>query len=103
MKEYTVCPLCSSLKNLETAAQKFGSDYPDTFLPPQAEQLKVIFDFKPSSSRAKILKQCPFCSTYYLYETDYEFLINGTEDEQTLTRLTHSEALTYLNKAHPQP
>jgi hypothetical protein len=31
--------------------------------------------------------RCPGCGTGYVYERGYEFLVGGTEDEETLTRL----------------
>ena len=42
--------------------------------------------------------RCPLCGTRYLYTTDYEYLTNGTEDEQTLRRLADdaADALRYL-------
>ena len=58
-------------------------------------------DFKPYDSRALQLKQCPECGTYYLYRTDYEYLVNGSEDEEVLTRLKPEEATEYL--ARPAP
>ncbi len=66
-------------------------------MPENAKKLIVIKDFKPNSDRLKQLKQCPECKTYYLYETDYEFLAFGSEDEEFLTRLTENEALELLN------
>ena len=36
------------------------------------------------------------CGTYYLYRTDYEYLVNGSEDEEYLTRLTEEQAAGYL-------
>jgi len=45
------------------------------------------------------LKQCAACGTYYLYETDYEYLVNGSEDEEVLTRLKEEEARELLREA----
>ena len=90
------CSICSTLKDKEYAFQKYGWDEDNTSLPESAYKLQMIADFNPNSSRAKCLKQCPECKTYYLYESDYEYLVNGTEDEQTLRRLTDEEAKEYL-------
>jgi hypothetical protein len=91
------CSICSDIKNKEYAFQKYGSEYNNSYLPENAKKLIVIKDFKPNSDRLKQLKQCPECKTYYLYETDYEFLAFGSEDEEFLTRLTENEALELLN------
>lgn len=42
------------------------------------------------------MKQCPECGTSYLYETEYEFLLGGSEDTQKLKRLTTEEAALYI-------
>ena len=59
-------------------------------------------DFKQHSSRKLQLQQCPQCATYYLYRTDYEFLVNGSEDEEELTRLTDEAAAEYLARPIPE-
>lgn len=94
---HQTCGICSQLSNKESAFQKFGSDY-GTSLPEASEKLEVVIDFKPNSGRKLQLKKCPECGTYYLYKTDYDYYINGSEDEQELTRLTESQASEYLKK-----
>ena len=96
MKKKNTCSICSQLKKKETAFQKFGSNYPDTFLPEASEKLEIVIDFKPSSERKKQLRKCPRCGIYYLYQSDYEYFPGGTEDEQELIRLTESEAKKYM-------
>jgi hypothetical protein len=97
--EAVLCSICSQLKDRETAFQKYGSSYPDTYLPAAAEQLEIVIDFRPLSERKIQLRRCPECGRYYLYQTDYEYLTNGTEDEQELIRLSDAEAEEYI-KAH---
>jgi hypothetical protein len=94
------CALCSSLKDGEYAFQKFGAPEQDTFLPAAAGSLIMVRDVGSRGSRELQLWQCPACSTYYLYRTDYEYLVNGTEDEQFLTRLTPDQAKEYLDPPH---
>lgn len=91
------CRVCSKLSDKEYARQKYGWEENNTYLPDAASQLKEIKDFLPYGSRKSILKQCQECGTYYLYETDYEYLVNGTEDEEFLTRLSDEEAKKYLD------
>ena len=92
----TSCLICSQLKEYEFAMQKHGREEEDSQLPAVIGQLVDVRDLKPNSSRSKILEQCPVCGAYYLYETDYEYLANGSEDTQTLTRLSAEEARQYL-------
>lgn len=90
------CHTCSTLADEETAYQKYGWEENNTHLPPAAGQLALVCDLKPYSSRQLQLKQCPECGTFYLYRTDYEYLVNGSEDEEFLTRLSPEEAAKYL-------
>ena len=93
----TPCPVCASLADREDAYQKFGSPENDVFLPPAVGQLDVARDFRPGSERKRQVLRCPHCGTAYLYETDYEFLAPGSEDEQHLTRLTPAQAAELLS------
>ncbi len=95
---YTKCSICSRLADVESAFQKYGWEEDNTYLPAAAGKLMLVKDFKPYSSRKLQLQQCPQCKTYYLYETDYEFLVNGSEDEEYLRRLSEEEAAEYLAK-----
>ncbi len=100
----TPCRLCSGLSDQEYAFQKYGWEKGSTYLPVAAEQLTLVRDLKPHSSRKLQIKQCPECGTFYLYKTDYEYFVNGSEDEEFLTRLSEKEASEYLktiyNKKH---
>lgn len=90
------CGMCGGLSEHETARQKFGWEENDTFLPGAANDLVVVRDLKPGSSRRREVRQCPQCGAYFLYESDYEYLVNGSEDEESLQRLTQDEAGKYL-------
>ena len=90
------CSICSQLAEREYATQKFGWEEDDTHMPAASGQLETVKDLKPDSSRNMILKRCPECGKYYLYESDYEYLAGGSEDSQQLTRLSEDEARGYL-------
>ena len=38
------------------------------------------------------VRRCPRCGTFYRYDCTYEYLVNGSEDEETLERMTPGEA-----------
>lgn len=95
---FDLCSTCSTLAEEEYAYQKYGAEEGNTFLPSTADKLIIIRDFAPYSSRKLQLRQCPECATYYLYRSDYEYLVNGTEDEEFLTRLSADQAADYLNR-----
>ncbi|MBM4423745.1 MAG: hypothetical protein FJ030_10175 [Chloroflexi bacterium] len=90
------CSICSQLAAQESAYQKYGWAEGDTHLPGAAYRLVIVKDLKPNSDRKLQLQQCPECGTYYEHKTDYEYLVNGTEDEQHLARLSDEEAGEYL-------
>lgn len=93
------CPLCAELRAVETASRKFGSPYPDTELPEAAGRLTVDHDFNPGGERARQLRRCPCCGTFYLYESHYESFAFGSEREERLTRLDSPEAAIYRAEA----
>jgi hypothetical protein len=93
---HLACNTCSSLLDEEYAFQKNGRPADDSHLPAAAGKLELVRDLDPISGRAKHLKRCPECGTYYFFRTDYEFLVEGTEDEQFLKRLTDEAAAGYL-------
>jgi hypothetical protein len=90
------CSICAQLAPLEHAAQKWGREEEDTSLPAASAALEPVRDFAPYSSRQRLLLRCPECRTHYLYCSDYEYLVNGSEDEQWLQRLTPEEAAALL-------
>lgn len=90
------CKTCSNLQDQEYASQKYGWEENNTYLPAAASQLELVRDLRPYGSRKLQLQQCPECGAYYLYRTDYEYLVNGSEDEEFLTRLTEEQAAEYL-------
>ena len=98
---YTRCSICSQLADEEYSYQKYGSEINNTALPAAASRLILVRDVGPGGSRLLHLERCPECGTFYLYRTDYEYLVNGTEDEQFLTRLTEESAAGYLNRPAP--
>jgi uncharacterized C2H2 Zn-finger protein len=97
VSELINCSICSQLGDQEWASQKYGWEQNDTFLPAASHELNLIRDLKPNSARALQLWQCPKCNTSYRYESDYEYLVNGSEDEQSLKRLSLEEADKLLN------
>lgn len=92
------CPICSQLADVESAFQKYGWEEGNTHLPSESLGLVLVKDLRPFSSRKLHLKQCPVCGGWYLYQTDYEYLVNGSEDEEHLYRLTEAQAAQYLSQ-----
>ena len=96
------CSICCDLSEYQRGFQKGGREEEDTYLPAASTYLKQVKEVYPGKNRTPILKQCPECGTYYLYEVEYEFLVYGSEDEQRLSRLTDAEAAQYLAQSESQ-
>lgn len=96
---HAACSACKELRDYQRGFQKGGREQDDTFLPPESARLKTVKDVAPDRRPSQILQQCPECGTYYLYSSEYEFLISGSEEEQTLTRLSDSEAAALLERS----
>src|SRR5262245_57048839 len=93
------CGICSQLDDYEFGRQTVGREDQDTFLPSTSERFKTARDLKPKGGlRQLLLLQCPECGTYYLFKSDYEYLATGSEEEQTLTRLTDEKAAEYMQQ-----
>jgi hypothetical protein len=93
---YQNCRICSQLKDDEYAIQTHGRPEEDTFIPKIAAQLKFVRSVRPDKGRHMSLSRCPECATYYTYESDYEYLATGSEEEQFLKRRSDEEAASFL-------
>ncbi len=94
------CTVCGILGGHEYAAQKYGWPEDDTHLPRAALSLDLVRNLRPSGSRRLQLMQCPQCDAHFLYRSDYEFLVNGSEDEEFLSRLSPKQVKLW-QKAEP--
>ncbi len=94
------CPICIYINDEEYAFYKGGILESDG-LPIEESYLEIVgapfFDDSNSYSHW-CLKQCPICKTYYLWEFEYEYLVNGSEDDYTLTRLSETQGKKYYKK-----
>jgi hypothetical protein len=75
------CEICRGLDEFQRAITKGGD---------------VETAFPVEASRLIDHELCPVCGAFYLHETSYEFLYGGGEDEETLTRLTPTQAKSRL-------
>jgi len=65
----------------------------DRHLPEAAQRLIILPAIDPAADREKAhLRRCPQCGTFYRYLQSHEYMINGTEDMEELSRLSPSQA-----------
>ncbi|MEZ0275512.1 MAG: hypothetical protein ACAH88_11465 [Roseimicrobium sp.] len=88
---HDACRLCSQLRDHESGCQTHGRPEEDTFLPKIGEQLKHVRTIHPDRNSSPELKRCPECGTHYLFQDVYEYFATGSEDTQTLRRLSDEE------------
>lgn len=92
------CEICRDLRPVETSLYKFGWEENDRPLPVVSRRL-VPVEWAVAGDENRAPKRCPLCGTVYSYETRYEYLANGSEDEEELRRLTDAEARAWLGDA----
>jgi hypothetical protein len=90
------CAICSKLRDEEYSFEKYGSD-DNTYLPGIYLKLIELKDNSTDGYSNKLL-QCPDCGTFYAYKFSYEYLVNGSEDETTITRLVPTDVKSKLTK-----
>ena len=86
------CAVCSQLRAVETSFHKWGWEEQDRPLPAAAALLERDEPLDAYDPERRHLRRCPLCGVLYLYESSYEYLANGSEDEEVLTRLTPEQA-----------
>jgi hypothetical protein len=86
------CGVCEELGEVEMGSQKGGWPDQSTFIPVAMDRLEEVVDLGTDGSRLHRLLRCPECRRFFRYDTDYEFIVPGTEDSQVLRRLSDAEA-----------
>lgn len=84
------CEVCGELHECEQALWKSG-DLVSGRMPAAESRLDVVgspFVKASTDTGNACLRRCPRCGTYYWWEFSYEYLVNGSEDEIRLTRLS---------------
>ncbi len=89
------CAICSRLKNEEHSFSKYAAPEYDTPLPEVSQLLKTIPGVRGEINEKDQVRVCPDCRQLYRYQVSYEYHVNGSEDEELLTRMTESEMAAF--------
>jgi len=87
---------CSICRDIPQRTGEFwkGGDLQGSSMPAAAAKLEIVgwpyFNDDTSSSN-QCIKRCPECGTIYRWDMEYEYLVNGSEDDITLTRLNDAD------------
>jgi len=92
------CEICRSLRDVETSFSKWGWDELTRSLPIEASRLVPVEETTSYDAERHHVRRCPVCGTFYQYDQSYEYLVNGSEDEEELTRLTPTQAKRFLTE-----
>ncbi len=95
-EKITGCSICSRLGEREQSFIKYGWDEGSFTLPEAAGKLIAAEPVITSERENHHIKRCPECGCFYRYDSCHEYFINGTEDEETLERLTDDQALEII-------
>ncbi len=85
------CEICSALDEVETSFSKYGWEDMDRPLPLAAARLEFFAALDAYDAERHHLKRCPVCGIFYEYRLTYDYYVNGSEDEEELTRLTPAQ------------
>lgn len=91
------CEICSQLSGVETSFSKYGWPDETQSMDPATSRLEPAESIEGYDKERHHVKRCPLCGTYYQYDLTYEYLVNGSEDTEELTRLTPTQARRFLD------
>ncbi len=88
------CRTCRALTNGASADLAKGES-----LPSAASELRTVTPVTPFQHDC--LRRCTTCGTYYAYDYNYEYFVNGADEDESLTRLEPTLARERLEKVAP--
>jgi hypothetical protein len=98
--EQAACPTCGPIGD---GAWRIWKDSDPEWVgtrsnvPDSASRLVVVSgDEEARGGRGRALKRCPDCGAWFEWVRSYEFLANGSEDEETLTRIDAAAAAAWI-------
>jgi hypothetical protein len=91
------CEICSQLDEVVASFTKYGWEDQDVPLPRVTARLGPTETITPYDAQLQQVRRCPVCGIYYAEEHSYEYLVNGSEEEDKLTRLTPAQACRLLD------
>jgi len=60
--------------------------------------LRIVPSFGQEDEEKAHVRRCPACATLYGYCLTYEYHVNGSEDEEILSRMTEAEAGAFYSR-----
>ncbi len=93
------CEICSALDEVETSFSKYGWEDMDHPLPLAAARLEFFAALDAYDAERHHIKRCPVCGIFYEYRLTYDYYVNGSEDEEELTRLTPAQVRHLMDEA----
>lgn len=91
------CAICRELPDVATSFSKYGNPGLDKPLPEAANRLIPFTRAGEQVDEKHHVRRCPLCGTFYKYDASHDYQVNGTEDEEQLTRLTPGETRSFVS------
>lgn len=92
------CLVCGALRSVETSFSKYGAPEQARPLPAAASRLIIVPSLAAEYSEKSQIRRCPSCSALFAYSQSYEYHVNGSEDEEILTRLSAADTSSWLRR-----
>ncbi|MDD8025428.1 MAG: hypothetical protein PHI34_02860 [Acidobacteriota bacterium] len=92
------CTVCGTLRAVETSFSKYGSPALERPLPAAAARLQFIRIIDADAPEKSHVRRCPACASLFAYRLTYDYQANGSEDEETLARLSPDEAASFRRR-----
>jgi hypothetical protein len=94
---------CTICRDIPQHSREFwkGGDLQGNNMPAATAKLEIIgwpYYNDDTSSSNQCFKQCPECGTVYQWDMEYEYIVNGSEDDITLTRLNEADGKAAINR-----
>ena len=93
------CQICREIPERAHAYSKYGHDDDIAEWPAAIDELVLFNHENVQNSDRHQIRRCPLCAVFYVYDYEYEYLTNGSEDSYELRRLTWTQARNYLSEA----
>lgn len=92
------CQVCGGLGQTETSYSKYGAPQYDKPLPAAAESLHIVLRLDDTGTDRRHVRRCPDCGALFSYVLTCDYQVNGSEDEETLSRLSAEESAAFIRR-----
>jgi len=90
------CTICCRLRDRETSFSKYLDPDLDRPFPEAADRLVIVAALGMKDAGKRHVRRCPECGTLYDYLSWHEYFINGSEENEELSRMNTAQAAVFI-------